>query len=61
MGATLKQRREQAAAIARIAQSIADGTLIGPEQGAVRRLSDLVETLRAWTPEDRSDFVGEAF
>lgn len=47
------QRREQAAHIARLAEAIATGAVVGPEHAAVRRLADAVELLREWTPDDR--------
>lgn len=45
---------ELAQAIAQQAQAIADGTVQGPVFAAVRRLKANVETLEAWTPDDRS-------
>ena len=57
--ATDRQIQEEAAAIAAIAQSIADGTLSGlsatdgtlddPRHAAARQLARNVETLLAWT------------
>lgn len=51
--ASPEQIREQAAAVAALAQALADGTLVGPRYPAVLRLVDLVDTLRAWTQDDR--------
>lgn len=47
-------RRDLAATIARQAQALADGAVKGPEWAQVARLVTNVETLRAWTPDDRS-------
>jgi hypothetical protein len=47
------QRRQQAAYIATVADTLAHGAVIGPEAGAVARLLDAVTTLAAWTPDDR--------
>jgi hypothetical protein len=49
-----RQCRELAEAIATQAQALADGTVIGPRHAAVARLARNVDTLRAWTPDDRS-------
>lgn len=49
-----KQRRDLAGTIADQAQAIADGTVVGPERGAVSRLVHNVNLLDAWTPDDRS-------
>lgn len=49
-----RQCRDLAATIATQAQAIADGTVIGPRHGAVRRLVSNVQTLVAWTDDDRS-------
>jgi hypothetical protein len=46
--------REQAEGIATLATAIAAGTVTGPRFAAVARLVDQVDTLRAWTPDDRS-------
>lgn len=53
MTATTAQRRDLAAAIAQQATALAEGTVTGPEHGAVARLVANVETLAAWTPDDR--------
>ena len=45
--------RDLAAVIARQAQAIADGTVIGPMYPAVRRLAANVDTLSRWIPDDR--------
>jgi hypothetical protein len=49
-----EQRIALAQTIADQAQAIADGTLIGPQYGAVRRLLNNAEMLAAWTADDRS-------
>ncbi len=48
MSATDAQIRELAGAISDQAQAIADDTLRGPVFGAVARLADNVDTLKAW-------------
>jgi hypothetical protein len=52
--ATPAQRAELAQTIATQAQALADGTVIGPEYAAWRRVLANVQTLVAWTPDDRS-------
>ena len=49
-----KQWRDQAAAIARVATALAEGTLIGPTYPAILKLQSQVETLLDWTEDDRS-------
>lgn len=49
-----KDFREQAEGIATLAQAIADGAVKGPVYAAVARLVDQVNTLKAWTEDDRS-------
>lgn len=44
----------QAQAIADQAQAIADGTITAPYHAAVAQLVRNVDTLKAWTPDDRS-------
>jgi hypothetical protein len=51
--ATEAQINEQANAIATLAASIANGTLIGPRYAAAKRLRDMVDTLEAWVGDDR--------
>jgi hypothetical protein len=51
----MDQYRELAATIADQAQAIADGTVVGPLHGAVARLKSNLDTLVAWTPDDRQD------
>ena len=46
--------RELAATIATQADAIAEGRVIGPVHAAVARLTHNVDTLRAWTTDDRS-------
>jgi hypothetical protein len=48
------QRAELALVIAQQAHALATGKVIGPEHAAVRRLLANVETLAAWTPDDRT-------
>lgn len=60
MNATSKQISELAAAISVQAQAIADDKVVGPISAAVRRLEANVSTLRAWVPDDRSDFVSKS-
>lgn len=54
MNATDDQIRDLARTISTQAAAIADGTVIGPRWAAVRRLADNVDTLTAWTTDDRS-------
>lgn len=54
MSATQQQVQELAQAIANQAQALADGQVIGPVYASVRRLAANVETLKAWTTDDRS-------
>jgi hypothetical protein len=49
------QYRELAATIATQAQAITDGKVTGPIHAAVKRLQGNLDTLAAWTPDDRSD------
>lgn len=58
--ASARAYREQAEAIARLATALAEGSLQGPRHAAVARLRGMVETLAAWTSDDRSTpvFVG---
>ena len=51
MRATEDQVREQAAAIARQAQAIADGTTVGPLRPAALRILQNAETLAVWTAD----------
>jgi hypothetical protein len=53
-----EQRIDLARTIASQAQAIADGTLTGPQYGAVRRLLANAEMLVAWTADDRSGSTG---
>lgn len=52
--ATIQQRRELAEVIANQAEALANGTNTGSQYGAVQLLKSNVETLAAWTPDDRS-------
>jgi hypothetical protein len=54
MNITHRQYVEQAIAIANLADAIATDSLIGPHYAAVARLVDMVDTLRVWTEDDRS-------
>ena len=54
MNTDSQEYRDQAWAIAAQARAIAEGRTIGPIHAAVARLAANVETLRAWTPDDRS-------
>jgi hypothetical protein len=49
-----KANQMLAEAIANQAQAIADGTVTGPMYGAVQRLKSNIETLVAWTEDDRT-------
>lgn len=53
MSATPDQIREQAQAIATLAEAIANGTLVGPRYAATRRLLDMTVTLSHWIGDDR--------
>jgi hypothetical protein len=52
--APMGMQMEQARAISTLADSLADGTVIGPRYAAVQRLAEMVKTLEAWTPDDRA-------
>lgn len=47
------QRIALARTIADQAQAIVDGTVVGPEWSAVKRLRDNADMLLAWTPDHR--------
>lgn len=52
MIATEAQITEQAEGAVRLAQALADGTIIGSRYAAARRLSDMADTLATWIGDD---------
>jgi|tagenome__1003787_1003787.scaffolds.fasta_scaffold14341318_2 hypothetical protein len=51
-----RRYRDQAEAAARVANAIAEGAIPkGQRYAAVRKLLAIVDTLEAWTPDDRRD------
>lgn len=53
MDATNQQIVEQSQAISRLADAIANDTIVGPKYAAIKRLADMVDTLAAWVGDDR--------